>query len=47
MGSFIHKEGYRVLPFPAAKRIDDDRICAVFSHKMGANLSGLGEKVGF
>ena len=47
IGSFIQNEGYRALPLPAAERIDDDRICAVFSHKMGANLSGLGEKVGF
>jgi len=42
IGSFIQNEGYRALPLPAAERIDDDRICAAFSHKMGASLSGLG-----
>lgn len=39
---FIDKKGYRALPLPAAERIDDERICASFSHKMGASLSGLG-----
>jgi len=42
LAGFIDKKGFRVLPLPAAERIDDERICASFSHKMGANLSGLG-----
>lgn len=31
-----------MLPLPVAERIDDERICAAFSHKMEANLAGLG-----
>jgi epoxyqueuosine reductase len=27
---------------PASERYDDERICAVFSHKLAANLAGLG-----
>lgn len=42
IAGFIDKKGYRALPLPAAERIDDERICAAFSHKMGAGLSGLG-----
>lgn len=42
ISSFVQNEGYRVLPIPAAERIDDDRICASFSHKLGARLAGLG-----
>ncbi|MCX7745856.1 MAG: epoxyqueuosine reductase [Clostridia bacterium] len=42
LSSFIQEQGHRVLPIPAAERIDDERICASFSHKLGAGLSGLG-----
>lgn len=38
----MQQSGYRVLPIPASKRYDDERICAVFSHKLGAYLAGLG-----
>jgi epoxyqueuosine reductase len=38
----LQKEGYRSMPVPASERIDDERICAMFSHKMAANLAGLG-----
>jgi epoxyqueuosine reductase len=27
---------------PASRRVDDERICASFSHKLAANLAGLG-----
>ena len=42
ISSFIQNEGYKVLPIPAAERVDDERICASFSHKLGARLAGLG-----
>ncbi|MFW9881030.1 MAG: 4Fe-4S double cluster binding domain-containing protein [Candidatus Thorarchaeota archaeon] len=42
ISSFIQKRGYNVMPIVAAERYDDERICAVFSHKLGAHLSGLG-----
>ena len=42
LGCLLQRAGYRVLPIPAAKRTDDERICAMFSHKMAAHLAGLG-----
>ncbi len=38
----LQQKGYGVLPIPAAERMDDARICASFSHKLGAHLAGLG-----
>jgi epoxyqueuosine reductase QueG len=38
----LQREGYRAMPIPASKRVDDERICAVFSHKLAAHLAGLG-----
>jgi epoxyqueuosine reductase len=38
----LQQEGYRSMPVPASERIDDERICAMFSHKMAAHLAGLG-----
>ncbi len=40
--SYIQELGYKAMPIIAAERYDDERICAVFSHKLGAHLSGLG-----
>ena len=42
ISSLIQKDGYNALPIPASERYDDERICAVFSHKLAANLAGLG-----
>lgn len=42
VSSLLQREGYRALPVPAAKRVDNERICAVFSHKLAAHLAGLG-----
>jgi len=42
VSSRIQQHGFRAFPVPAAKRIDDRRICAVFSHKLAAHLAGLG-----
>lgn len=42
LGSIIQQEGYKALPVPASERFDNERICAVFSHKLAANLAGLG-----
>ena len=42
LSNFIQELGYNVMPIPAAERCDDERICAVFSHKLGAHLAGLG-----
>lgn len=42
ISSILQKEGYRAYPVPASKRADDERICAIFSHKLAAHLAGLG-----
>lgn len=42
LSSFLQRDGYRAYPIPASKRADDERICAVFSHKLAAHLAGLG-----
>lgn len=38
----LQREGYKSMPVPASERMDDERICAMFSHKMAAHLAGLG-----
>ena len=40
--SLLQQQGFRALPIPASERFDDERICAVFSHKVAAHLAGLG-----
>ena len=42
VASHIQREGHRVLPVPAAERIDSDRVCASVSHKLIARLAGFG-----
>ncbi len=42
VASALQRKGYNVFPIPASKRVDSDRICALFSHKLGAHLAGLG-----
>jgi epoxyqueuosine reductase len=42
LSSVLQREGHRAFPVPASKRVDDDRICAIFSHKLSAHLAGLG-----
>ncbi len=42
LSSLLQREGHRALPVPAAKRVDDERLCAAFSHKLTAHLAGLG-----
>lgn len=42
MAGEVQAQGHAVVPVPASKRYDDERICAIFSHKMAAHLAGLG-----
>lgn len=42
LASALQREGFKAFPVPASRRVDDDRICALFSHKMAAHLAGLG-----
>ncbi len=38
----IRRAGYRAFPMSASARVSDEKICAIFSHKMAAHLAGLG-----
>jgi epoxyqueuosine reductase len=38
----IQRAGYRAWPMSASGRFSDEKICALFSHKMAAHLAGLG-----
>jgi len=42
VAKIIQKNGFQALPVPAAKRANDEKIAAVFSHKLAAHLAGLG-----
>ncbi len=42
LSGIVQREGYRAFPVPASARANDEKICAVFSHKMAAHLAGLG-----
>ncbi|MDW5564124.1 MAG: 4Fe-4S double cluster binding domain-containing protein [Methanomassiliicoccus sp.] len=42
LASTLQSAGYKALPVPASERIDDERVCAMFSHKLAAHLAGLG-----
>jgi epoxyqueuosine reductase QueG len=42
ISSYIQSISYNALPIPASERYDDERICAVISHKLTAHLAGHG-----
>jgi epoxyqueuosine reductase len=42
IASVLQRGGHKALPVPASKRVDDEQICASFSHKLSAHLAGLG-----
>ena len=42
LNSLLQRAGYQAMPIPASKRIDSERICGAFSHKLAAHLAGLG-----
>lgn len=42
LASIIQQDSHKALAIPASERYDNERICAVFSHKLAANLAGLG-----
>ena len=42
IASILQRGGHKAFPVAASKRVDDDRICAIFSHKLSAHLAGLG-----
>jgi epoxyqueuosine reductase QueG len=38
----LQRRGHRVLPIPTKEHHDEERLCAMFSHKLAAHLAGLG-----
>jgi len=38
----IRNEGYHAIPIASSKRVDSEKLCGAFSHKMAAHLAGLG-----
>jgi epoxyqueuosine reductase len=42
VSGLIQEQGYQAMPAPASRRIDDQRLCGIFSHKLAAHLAGLG-----
>lgn len=42
LSSVIQRSGYKAFPVPSSARASDEKICAVFSHKLAAHLAGLG-----
>lgn len=42
LSSVLQEEGYQAMPVSASKTVDDEKLWAVFTHKMAAHLAGLG-----
>ena len=38
----IQEQGYQAYPVPASQTVDPEKFIGVFSHKLAANLAGLG-----
>jgi epoxyqueuosine reductase QueG len=42
VSGLIQRGGHKALPVPASRRVDNERICGLFSHKLAAHQAGLG-----
>lgn len=42
VSGLLQSQGHDALPILASKRMDNERLCAEFSHKLAAHLAGLG-----
>ncbi|OFW56353.1 MAG: 4Fe-4S ferredoxin [Actinobacteria bacterium RBG_19FT_COMBO_54_7] len=42
IAGFLQRAGYAAMPVAAAEHHDDERICAIISHKLTASLAGFG-----
>ncbi len=42
LGSLLQRLGHRALPIPASRKVDNEHLFGVFSHKLAAHLAGLG-----
>jgi epoxyqueuosine reductase len=42
LAGMLQRQGHRAWPVPASQTVDEERLTAIFSHKMAAHLAGLG-----
>ncbi len=42
VASLIQANGYSAMPISVSENTNDEKLCAIFSHKLGAHLAGLG-----
>ncbi|MDD2220462.1 MAG: epoxyqueuosine reductase [Clostridia bacterium] len=42
LSAFLEDCGWRAYPIPASQRMGDDKLAAIFSHRLAARLAGLG-----
>ena len=42
LANLLQEQGYQAFPIPASQRIGEDRLSGIFSHRLAANLAGLG-----
>lgn len=42
MADWLQDQGYQAFPIPASQRVGEERLSGIFSHRLAANLAGLG-----
>lgn len=42
LADWLQDQGYQAFPIPASQRVGDQRLSGIFSHRLAANLAGLG-----
>lgn len=42
LANHLQEHGYEAFPVPASQRVTEDKLAGIFSHRLAANLAGLG-----
>lgn len=42
LANHLQDQGYEAFPIPASQRVTEDKLAGIFSHRLAANLAGLG-----
>lgn len=42
LANYLQDQGHQAFPIPASQRTGDERLSGIFSHRLAANLAGLG-----
>lgn len=42
LSNYLQKKGYRAFPIPASQRVSESKLAGIFSHRLAAELAGLG-----